>query len=82
MCLVFKSELAQAHAEKAEDDPPNARGGSPVRPCMVPHSSKLGKLSKRKNPATQISPRPSLLAQRKSHYNRCYSDFRKKNKRK
>ena len=27
MSLVFKSELAQAHAEKAEDDPPNARGG-------------------------------------------------------
>ena len=44
MSLVFKSELAQAHAEKAEDDPPNARGGSPVRPCMVPHSSKPGKL--------------------------------------
>ena len=45
MSLVFKSELAQAHAEKAEDDPPQrAGGGSPVRPCMVPHSNNRGKL--------------------------------------
>ena len=29
MCLVFKSELAQAHAEKAEDDPPTRAGGKP-----------------------------------------------------
>ena len=26
MSLVFKSELAQAHAEKAEDDPPTRAG--------------------------------------------------------
>ena len=33
MCLVFKSELAQVHAEKAEDDPPQRARGKP-RPTL------------------------------------------------
>ena len=33
MCLVFKSELAQAHAEKAEDEPPQRARGKP-RPTL------------------------------------------------
>ena len=56
MSLVFKSELAQAHAEKAEDDPPTRAGEAPSDLAWCPTQRNQANCKKAKihSPRTKI----------------------------
>ena len=71
MCLDFKSELAQAHADKAEDDPPQRARGKP-RPTL--HGAPLKQsrqIVKKKKPSHPEQKSATLNILTLS--NRCYS---------
>ena len=60
MSLVFKSELAQAHAEKAEDEPPQRARGKP-RPTLhgAPLKGTRQIVKKKKSPFPEQNFAPS-----------------------